>query len=58
MTTVVLTSEEITALTSGLLASRQPSEAKIAFGDWITQHEIGQRYANEVNRHFRFTATA
>lgn len=58
MSDVVLTSEEITALTSGLLASRQPSGAKIAFGDWITQHDIGQRYANEVNRHFTFTAAA
>ena len=49
---VVLTSEEITALTSGLLISQQPPRGKIAFTAWITEHEIGQTYANEVNRHF------
>ena len=49
---VVLTSEEITALTSGLLISRQPSQARIAFSDWVAEHELGQVYANELNRHF------
>lgn len=55
---VVLTSEEIAALTSGLLTSRQPSRAKIAFSDWITEHETGRTYANEISRHFNLTAAA
>ncbi len=55
---VVLTSEEITALTSGLLISQQPPQGKIAFTTWITENEIGQTYANEVNRHFTLNATA
>lgn len=58
MKDVVLTSEEITALTSGLLVSQQPPHGKIAFTTWITEHEIGQTYANEVNRHFTLDATA
>jgi uncharacterized protein YbjT (DUF2867 family) len=48
----VLTSEEITALTSELLISQQPPLGKIAFTDWITEHAIGETYANEINRHF------
>jgi NADH dehydrogenase len=55
---VVLTSEEITALTSGLLISQQPPQGKIVFTTWITENEIGQTYANEVNRHFTLNATA
>ena len=54
---VVLTSEEITALTHGLLASRQPARGTIAFTKWITEHRIGATYANEVNRHFRLEPT-
>lgn len=49
---VVLTSEEITALTSGLLASRHSAQGEIAFTDWIAEHDIGRAYANEVDRHF------
>jgi NADH dehydrogenase len=49
----VLTSEEITGLTSGLLVSHQPPLGKIAFTDWLTEHELGRTYANEINRHFR-----
>ena len=55
---VVLTSEEITALTSGLLISQQPPQGKIAFTTWITEHEIGHTYANEVKRHFTLNTTA
>jgi uncharacterized protein YbjT (DUF2867 family) len=49
---VVLTSEEITALTSGLLVSHQPPRGKVAFTTWVGEHEIGRTYANEVRRHF------
>ena len=55
---VVLTSEEITALTDGLLASRQPARGTIAFTSWIAEHRIGGTYANEVNRHFTLKPTA
>lgn len=55
---VVLTSQEITALTSGLLASQQPPQGKIAFTTWIAEHDIGRTYANEVNRHFTLGAAA
>ena len=55
---VVLTSEEITALTAGLLASRQSAQGRIAFTDWISEHELGTRYANEVDRHFALSPTA
>jgi uncharacterized protein YbjT (DUF2867 family) len=53
---VVLTSEEITALTTGLLASQQPAQGKIAFTTWVSEHDIGRTYANEVNRHFTLKA--
>ncbi|MGH2872416.1 MAG: SDR family oxidoreductase [Solirubrobacteraceae bacterium] len=52
MKDVVLTSEEISALTSGLLVSSEPPRGKIAFTTWITEHEIGHAYANELSRHF------
>jgi NADH dehydrogenase len=55
---VVLTSEEITALTSGLLISQQPPRGRIALSTWITQHEIGHTYANELNRHFTLAGVA
>jgi uncharacterized protein YbjT (DUF2867 family) len=55
---VVLTSEEITALTTGLLASQQPARGKIAFTTWIGEHDIGRTYANEVNRHFTLKPAA
>ena len=50
---VVLTSEEIAALTSGLLVSRQPPRGKVSFTTWVAGHEIGRAYASEINRHFR-----
>jgi NADH dehydrogenase len=53
---VVLTNEEIAALTSGLLVSRQPPRGKIVFTDWVTEHEIGRAYANELKRHFTLKA--
>ena len=58
MKDVVLTSEEITALTSGLLISHQRPQGEIAFTTWITEHEIGHTYANEISRHFTVHATA
>jgi NADH dehydrogenase len=53
---VVLTSEEITALMDGLLVSQQPGQGKTAFTTWVTEHELGRTYANELNRHFKLAA--
>jgi NADH dehydrogenase len=51
---VVLTADEITGLTAGLLVSHQPPLGTTAFSKWITGHNqtIGRTYANEVQRHF------
>jgi NADH dehydrogenase len=51
---VVLTPDEITGLTAGLLVSHQPPLGTIAFTDWIAEHKrsIGRTYANELRRHF------
>jgi uncharacterized protein YbjT (DUF2867 family) len=51
---VVLTRDEISGLTSGLLVSRDPPLGELAFSDWLAAHadEIGRRYANELERHF------
>ena len=51
---VVLTRDEISGLTAGLLVSHDPPLGQLAFSDWLDQHagEIGRRYANELERHF------
>jgi uncharacterized protein YbjT (DUF2867 family) len=51
---VVLTRDEISGLTSGLLVSHDPPLGELAFSAWLDEHadEIGRRYANELERHF------
>jgi NADH dehydrogenase len=51
---VVLTSGEISGLTSGLLVSHQAPLGRIAFSEWLGEHSrsIGRSYANELQRHF------
>ncbi len=51
---VVLTADEISGLSAGLLVSHQPPLGQIAFSEWLTQHSrsIGRSYANELERHF------
>ena len=51
---VVLTRDEISGLTAGLLVSHDPPLGELAFSDWLREHadEIGRRYANELDRHF------
>jgi NADH dehydrogenase len=51
---VVLTRDEISGLTSGLLVSDDPPLGELALSDWLEEHadEIGRRYANELERHF------
>jgi nucleoside-diphosphate-sugar epimerase len=51
---VVLTRDEISGLTRGLLISHHAPLARIAFSDWLTENSesIGNAYANELQRHF------
>ena len=52
---VVLTSDEIRGLTSGLLVSHQPALGHISLLEWLNEHRptLGGSYANELDRHFR-----
>lgn len=51
---VVLTRDEITGLTEGLLVSDEPPRGEIRLSQWLAQHstELGSTYANELHRHF------
>ena len=51
---VVLTSDEISGLTAGLLVSHEPPLGELVFSEWLAEHAdtIGRRYANELQRHF------
>jgi hypothetical protein len=51
----LLTREEYQAMAAGLADSDAPPTGRIVLTDWLTEHrtELGRRYANELNRHFR-----
>lgn len=51
---VVLTADEITGLTSGLLVSHEAPLGRIAFTEWLEEQgqSLGRSYANELQRHF------
>jgi uncharacterized protein YbjT (DUF2867 family) len=51
----LLTRDEYDAMVDGLADSDAPSTGRIQLTDWITEHrsELGRRYANELDRHFR-----
>jgi uncharacterized protein YbjT (DUF2867 family) len=53
----LLTSEEYHAMADGLADSDAPATGQIRLTDWITEHadDLGRRYANELDRHFRPT---
>jgi nucleoside-diphosphate-sugar epimerase len=57
---VVLTTDEISGLTAGLLVSRDPPLGRIAFNEWLAENSrsIGRSYANELQRHFAIPAPA
>jgi nucleoside-diphosphate-sugar epimerase len=57
---VVLTADEISGLTAGLLVSHQPPLGRIAFTEWLREHSrsTGRSYANELRRHFAPPARA
>jgi NADH dehydrogenase len=52
---VLVTKDEIEGLSAGLLVSEDPPTGKTALSTWIEehQHELGTRYASELERHYR-----
>jgi NADH dehydrogenase len=56
----LLTTDEYRAMADGLADSDAPATGTIVFTDWIAEHgpELGRRYANELERHFRPTSVA
>jgi hypothetical protein len=52
---VLLTKEEYRAMAAGLATSDAPSTGQASLMDWIAGHgdELGQVYANELDRHYR-----
>jgi uncharacterized protein YbjT (DUF2867 family) len=57
---VLLTREEYLAMADGLADSDAPSAGEITFTDWVARHgaQLGRRYANELDLHFRQPAPA
>jgi uncharacterized protein YbjT (DUF2867 family) len=51
----LLTRDEYRAMADGLADSDGPATGRIAITDWIAEQgpELGRRYANELDRHFR-----
>ncbi len=51
----LLTRDEYRAMADGLAESDAPTTGQIAFTDWVAEHgdQLGRRYANELDRHFR-----
>ncbi len=54
----LLTRDEYLAMAEGLADSDGPATGTIVFTDWVAEHgpELGRRYANEMERHFRTPA--
>jgi uncharacterized protein YbjT (DUF2867 family) len=54
MRDVVLTDDEIDGLMAGLLVSHEPPRGTIALSSWLADGgaSVGDRYANELRRHF------
>jgi NADH dehydrogenase len=52
---VVLTPDEISGLTAGLLVSHQPALGHVSVIHWLKENgsALGRAYANELGRHFR-----
>jgi uncharacterized protein YbjT (DUF2867 family) len=51
----LLTRDEYQAMANGLADTDGPATGEIALTNWIAKHgpELGRRYANELDRHFR-----
>jgi uncharacterized protein YbjT (DUF2867 family) len=52
---VLLTPEEFDSMAEGLADSDAPATGPTKLTEWLSQHgdELGRRYANELDRHFR-----
>jgi uncharacterized protein YbjT (DUF2867 family) len=52
---VLLTTDEVTELTAGLLVSSHPPAGTIRLADWAVAHahQLGRDYHSELDRHFR-----
>jgi uncharacterized protein YbjT (DUF2867 family) len=51
----LLTADEYTQMAAGRADSAGPATGNVAFTEWVRAHgdELGRRYANELDRHFR-----
>jgi uncharacterized protein YbjT (DUF2867 family) len=51
----LLTTDEYTSMAAGRADSAAPATGQVNFTDWVHAHgsELGRRYANELDRHFR-----
>lgn len=51
----LLTATEYASMAAGLADSAAPATGQTVFTDWVHEHgaELGRRYANELDRHFR-----
>jgi uncharacterized protein YbjT (DUF2867 family) len=56
----LLTADEYRSMAAGLADSDAPATGSIAATDWIAAHgdELGRRYANELDLHYRAARTA
>jgi uncharacterized protein YbjT (DUF2867 family) len=52
---VLLTGEEYRAMAAGMADSVAPPAGQTMFTNWVAEHgaDLGRRYANELNRHYR-----
>ncbi|HZC51445.1 MAG TPA: NAD(P)H-binding protein [Mycobacterium sp.] len=51
----LLTRDEYLAMADGLADSDSPTTGKVVLTEWIAEHraDLGRRYANELDRHYR-----
>jgi hypothetical protein len=51
----LLTVDEYKSMAAGRADSAGPATGKIVFAEWVREHgdELGRKYANELDRHFR-----
>jgi NADH dehydrogenase len=57
---VLLTPEEYKSMAAGLADSDGPATGQTSLTEWVARNAdvLGRHYANELNRHFRPSASA
>ena len=57
---ILLTGAEYASMAAGMADSAGPATGSVVFTEWVQEHgsELGRRYANELDRHFRPAAGA